>query len=494
MTGTAVSLPHTSELFLASRWRTPSSDKVFTVLDPHSGQQLIDLPDAAIDDAKLAIDLAVRLVQDGGWSDLASEERSEFVARWRAALADRTEDLNVNNSRETGMPIRLASGMTDLGIALIDDDLELVKTVPFVEQREILTGTVEVHREAIGLTLIIGTYNGAVTGLGMSVAPALLMGNPVILKLPPENHLVGQVIAEAAAEAGFPEGALSIFAGDADVSRYLVAHSAVDAVHFTGGTKIGAEVAAVAAQRIARVTLELGGKTAAIVADDADLDVVLPTLVGGAVGNQGQMCIASTRILVSRSRHDVLVEKLVEAFGKLTVGDPLDPATEYGPLAAERVRDRTRAFIGRAVTDGATIAYGGDVPHGLSDGYYLLPTLLTGVDNSMEVAQEEVFGPVFCVIPYDDIDDAVRIANDSKYGLYGTIFTTDSDLAHDVARRVRVGQFGIDGTFPSLAAPYGGMKESGYGRVGGIEGMLELSNIKVILPGAPTSETSEVAV
>lgn len=483
----AISLPHTSELFIAGQWRKPSSDKVFTVFDPHTGQELIDLPDVAIADAELTVDLAVKLIQDGGWSDLAPAARSEYVVRWREALVARARDLSMYNSRETGMPITLAGGMTDAGIALIDDALELVKTLPFVEHRVLSDGPVEVHREAIGVTLVIGTYNGAVSGLGMSVAPALLMGNPVILKLPPENHLVGQIIADAAADAGFPEGALSIFAGDADVSRYLVAHSGVDAVNFTGGNKIGSEVAAVAAERFARVTLELGGKTAAIVADDADFDAVLAPLVSSAVSNQGQMCIASTRILVSRSRHDALVAKLVEAFGNLAVGDPLDPATEYGPLAAERVRDRALSFIGRAVDAGATIAYGGVIPAALSEGYYLLPTLLTGVDNSMEVAQEEIFGPVFSVIAYDDIDDAVRIANDSKYGLYGTIFTSDSDLAHSVAQRVRVGQFGINGTFPKLAAPYGGMKQSGYGRVGGIEGMLELSNIKVILPGASTA-------
>jgi acyl-CoA reductase-like NAD-dependent aldehyde dehydrogenase len=321
----------------------------------------------------------------------------------------------------------------------------------------------------------------------MSVVPALLMGNPTILKLPLENRLVGQVMADAAASVGLPDGVLSIFASDAKVSQELVANDKVASVCFTGGTKIGAEVAASAAQRIARVALELGGKTAAIIADDADIDEILPALLSGTTANQGQMCVASSRILVSRARHDEVVSRLVSAFEGLTIGDPLDPATDYGPVAAERVRERARGFIERAVADGATLATGGTVPEGLSKGYYLTPALLTGVDNSMEIAQEEVFGPVFSVIAYEDIDDAIRIANDSKFGLYGTIYTNDDDLALEVAARVRVGQFAFNGAFPVLAAPYGGMKQSGYGRVGGVEGLLEHTNVKVIVLPSPAA-------
>ncbi|WP_406724460.1 aldehyde dehydrogenase family protein [Streptomyces sp. GD-15H] len=475
---------NTSELFIGSQWRQPASSSTVEVMSPHSGKLIARLPEATIADAQLAVDAAAGVWDEGGWADLAPSNRAEFAQRWLDALRAKFEALSAANAGQTGMPLTLAEAMTDSGLVLVEDALALATTIEFVEHRETATGAVEIHREAIGPTLVIGTYNGPVSGLGMSVVPALLMGNPVILKLPPENYLVGAVIAAAAHEAGFPEGVLSIFAADADVSKYLVAHERLSAVHFTGGTKIGAEVASVAASRIARVTLELGGKTAAIVADDVDLDEVLPVLVGGAVSNQGQMCIASSRILVSSERHDELVARLVESFKALKIGDPLDPKTEYGPLAAERVRDRSLAFIERAIAEGATLEYGGDVPEGLTEGIYLRPALLTGVKNSMEIAQEEVFGPVYSVIRYDDIEDAIRIANDSKYGLYGTIFTNDPQVASLVSSKVRVGQFSIGGRFPSLAAPYGGMKQSGYGRVGGLEGMLEMSNIKVILPAA----------
>ncbi|MFI5426582.1 aldehyde dehydrogenase family protein [Aeromicrobium sp. UC242_57] len=470
------------ELFIGSRWQKPATDATFEVTSPHSGESIALLPEAAIADAQVAVDAAARVWDEGGWADLAPSVRAEFAQRWLDALRAKFDELSTANAGQTGMPLTLAEAMTDSGIVLVEDALALASTIEFVEHRDTATGAVELHREAIGPTLVIGTYNGPVSGLGMSVVPALIMGNPVILEPPPENYLIGAVIAATAAEVGFPEGVLSIFAADAEVSKFLVAHERVSAVHFTGGTKIGAEVAAVAASRIARVTLELGGKTAAIVANDADFDEVLPILVGGAVANQGQMCIASSRILVSNERHDELVARLVESFEALEIGDPLDPKTQFGPLAAERVRERSLGFIERAVAAGATLEYGGDVPEGLTDGYYLRPALLTNVKNSMEIAQEEVFGPVYSVIRYDDIDDAVSIANDSKYGLYGTIFTKDADVAHQVSSKVRVGQFSIGGRFPSLAAPYGGMKQSGYGRVGGVEGMLEMSNIKVVLP------------
>jgi len=304
-----------------------------------------------------------------------------------------------------------------------------------------------------------------------------------VIKLPPENRLLGHFLADALHAAGFPDGVVSVLTADTEVSKQLVAHPDVAMVHFTGGTEIGSEVAAVCATRIARVTLELGGKAAAIVADDADLDEVVPILMGGMVTFQGQLCVALTRILVSNDRHDELVSKLVTAIEQVRIGDPADPATEFGPLPSQRIRDRAEGYIARAIAEGATVATGGKRPPGFESGCFLEPTLLTDVDNSMEVAQNEIFGPVYTVIRYDDIDDAVRIANDSKYGLLSAIYTNDDALARSVAERLRVGVSVINGNFPCLTAPYGGVKQSGYGRVSGPEGMLELTNIKqIVLP------------
>lgn len=477
----ALNLPHDREIFIGGRWRTPHDDKYVPVISPATEEVVCMLPDVSIADAEQAVRLSRAAFDQGNWALLSVEERCGYVDRWRAELHERLDRIAELWTIEDGIPISLSRPMCEQALVLIDDAATLAKHVSLSEKRQTVAGEVEVRREPVGPALAILTYNGAILELGMSVVPGLLMGNPIIVKLPPENRIVGQMLADAAADAGFPEGVLSVLTADAETSKFLVAHPDIDAVHFTGGTEIGADVAATCAKRIARVTLELGGKSAAIVADDADFDEIVPVLVNGAAANQGQMCIALGRILVSRRRHDELVDKLARALQALRIGDPSDPATEFGPLVSARVRDRAEGFIERALSAGAKIATGGTRPNGLDRGFFLEPTLLVGVDNTMEVAQQEVFGPVFCVIPYDDTDDAVRIANDSAFGLYGTVFTKDTELANELASRIRVGQFSFNGAFPCLLAPYGGMKQSGYGRVGGVEGLLELTNIKTII-------------
>jgi acyl-CoA reductase-like NAD-dependent aldehyde dehydrogenase len=481
MASRTVTLPHDREIFIGGRWRSPREEKLVRVVSPATEKVVCELPDVSIADAELSVQFACAAFEQGNWPLLGVEERCGYVERWRAALHGRLDRIAELWTIEDGIPISLSRPMAEQVLVLIDDAIALAKQVPLTETRRTVAGEVEVRREPVGPALALLTFNGAILELGMSVVPGLLMGNPMIVKLPPENRLVGQLVADAAAEAGFPEGVLSVLAADAETSRFLVGHPDVDAVHFTGGTEIGADVAASCAQRIARVTLELGGKSAAIVADDADFDEIVPTLVNGAAANQGQMCIALGRTLVSRRRHDELVDKLVVGFRALRIGDRLDPATDFGPLVSARARDRAAGFIDRALAAGAKIATGGGRPSGQDRGHFLEPTLLVGVHNAMEVAQNEVFGPVFCVIPFDDIDDAVKIANDSAFGLYGTVFTKDEALANDLASRIRVGQFSFNGAFPCLVAPYGGMKQSGYGRVGAIEGLLELTNLKTIV-------------
>jgi acyl-CoA reductase-like NAD-dependent aldehyde dehydrogenase len=258
----------------------------------------------------------------------------------------------------------------------------------------------------------------------------------MIVKLPIENRLLGYVFGAGAEEAGFPPGVFSLIAGDADVSRYLVRHPDIAAVHFTGGTDVGKPIMKVCADRVAKVILELGGKSAAIIASGADLGMAIPHLVESVSTYSGQICIAMTRIIVDRRIHDHVVEGLVEGFRGLKIGDPRDPDTTWGPLAAGRFRERAEGYIERAVKAGAVVAYGGSRPAGF-DGYFLEPTLLTSVSNDMEVAQNEIFGPVFVVIPFDTIDEAIAIANDSKYGLAGSIFTRDGRTAQRVTAQCR---------------------------------------------------------
>lgn len=471
-------IPHETELFVASRWVMPATSQQAEVVSPADGRVVGTLPLPAIEDAKRAVAGASSAFDS--WNTRSLDERHEHVSRFCTALDKRLDEINRLWSLEAGMPIRNCEDLTSAASELWARALDESKTAAWVETRDTSMGRIEVRREGIGPTVAVVAFNGPHMQFALAVIPGLLAGNTIVIKLPPENRMLGYVFADAADEAGFPEGVVSILAANADVSQYLVEHPAVAAVHFTGGTEVGSAVMRSCADRVAHVTLELGGKSAAIVAADADLDEAIPALVDSMALYSGQICVAMTRILVAREIHDEVVGRLVEGLRGLKIGDPLSHDTTWGPLAGERFRDRAEGYVQRAVADGATIAYGGGRPAGFDEGFYLEPTLLTNVSNEMEVAQNEIFGPVFCVIPFDDLDEAVAIANDSKYGLSGSIFTTDEEQALRVARRIRSGVFIINATFPCLAAPFGGLKQSGFGREGGPEGLFELTAVRAI--------------
>ena len=475
-----------SQILLGGRWVTPSSDAVVKVYSPVTQDEIGEFPDTTKEDAERAVQAARIAFDEGGWSGLSVEQRGQYVERYLQAFeryADQIADAWV---AEVAITRTVAGAFNGVASLLGKEALDVARSVVLAERRSTIIGEVELRREPLGVVLAIQTYNGPTVEFAFTVLPALLMGNTVVVKLPPENGLTGQVLAQAVYEAGFPEGVLTVLPAGLEVSKFLVEHPSVDMVHFTGGTEVGAEIAATCAKRIARVILELGGKSAAIVADDANLADILPTLVGGMIPIQGQVCVALTRILVSRERHDELVGLLRGALGALKIGDPADPEVDFGPLPNKRVWDRAMGYIERAVADGAVIAHGGRRPEGLDRGWFMEPTLLINVDNSMEVAQNEIFGPVFVVIPFDDLDDAIAIANDSRFGLAGAVFTPDDPTAWRVASKLRVGAVAINGNFPCLAAPFGGVKQSGFGRVAGPEGMLEFTEIKQIVlpPGA----------
>ncbi|WP_240437745.1 aldehyde dehydrogenase [Sciscionella marina] len=470
---------HNNKLFLGGRWALPVTDNMVEVVSPATGEIIHRLPEVTVDDARKAVDSASAAFND--WSGATSETRIDVVDRFFAAFQKRLHSIQRIWAVETGMPVQLGEAFNTNTALIWEDIIKIARSVSFTETRDTPCGRVIIRHEGIGPTAAIMTYNGPQIELAMAVIPGLIAGNTFVVKLPPENQMLSYLLAEAAEEAGFPEGVISIFAAGTEVSKFLVSHPNIDAVHFTGGTEVGTEVIKSCAGRMARTTLELGGKSAAIVADDVDLETIIPQLIGGMTTFCGQICVAMTRILLPRSRHDEIVERLVEGFRSIIVGDPLDSKTQYGPLATERVRDRAEKYIEEAVTAGAQVAFGGKRPERFDRGWYLEPTLLTNIDNAMEVAQNEIFGPVFSVISYDDIDDAIRIANDSKYGLCGSVFTKDMSLAHKVAEQVRSGTFVINATFPCLTAPFGGMKYSGYGRESSRESLFELTDTKSIL-------------
>jgi len=305
----------------------------------------------------------------------------------------------------------------------------------------------------------------------LKLAPALASGCTIVIKPAPETPLDAYILAEACLEAGIPEGVVSIVAAGREVGEYLVRHPGVDKVSFTGSTAAGRRIGSICGEQLRRVTLELGGKSACIVMEDADLDMAIPGLMGGAIMNNGQACVGQTRILAPRSRYQEVSERLAAAVGAMRVGDPMDPSTECGPLVSKRQRDRVEGYIKIGRDEGARVAVGGGRPASQGKGWYVEPTLFTDVNNSMRVAREEIFGPVLVLIPFEDEKDAVAIANDSEYGLAGSVWTANVDRGLDVARRVRTGVYTVNGFMMEFGSPFGGFKASGVGRELGPEGL-----------------------
>jgi acyl-CoA reductase-like NAD-dependent aldehyde dehydrogenase len=341
-----------------------------------------------------------------------------------------------------------------------------------------------VRREPAGVVAAIIPWNAPQQSALVKLVPALLAGNTVILKPSPETALDGIRLGELFVQAGLPEGVLSVLPADREVSQYLVGHTGVDKIAFTGSTVAGRAIASLATGQLKRVSLELGGKSAAIVLADADLDVVREGIRYGSFGNNGEACVALTRVLAPRSRYEEVVTVLGDLAASLKVGDPADPETFIGPMVREGQRDRVESYIQSGIDAGARVVTGGPgAPEGLETGYYVRPTVFADVDNSMRIAQEEIFGPVIVVIPYEDEADAIRIANDSPYGLNGAVFTADREHGVDIARAIRTGGFSVNGAPRHWEAPFGGYKNSGFGREYGRHGLDEYVELKSIGTG-----------
>ena len=302
-----------------------------------------------------------------------------------------------------------------------------------------------------------------------------------MLKPAPETPLDAYLLAEVVKEAGLPAGVLNIVQAGREVGEHIVTHPDVDKISFTGSTVAGKKIAALCGAQLKRCTLELGGKSAAIILDDADLAATIAGLMPNALMNNGEACVAQTRILASRERYAEVVDALAAAVAGSKVGEPLDPETAVGPLFASRQRDRVEGYIAKGKEEGARLVTGGGRPAGFDKGWYVEPTLFADVTNDMTIAQEEIFGPVLVAIPYDDVDDAVAIANDSDYGLSGSVWTSDAQSGVDVARRVRTGTYGVNGMGMDFSSPFGGFKQSGVGRELGPEGLEAFLESKTIV-------------
>jgi acyl-CoA reductase-like NAD-dependent aldehyde dehydrogenase len=411
-----------------------------------------------------------------------------------AQLTRRLEDFGQVWPRESGVVHAVGAPMLVGVPQTFEFYAGLAAEFPFEERRPTAPSPMPggdfglLVREPVGVVGAIVAWNVSAMLITAKVAPALLAGCTVVVKASPEAPGEAYLMAEAAEAAGLPAGVFNVVVADRDVSELLVRDSRVDKIAFTGSTAAGRRIGAICGERIARCTLELGGKSAAVILDDADIGMAAAMLAGAGTFLSGQACLALTRIVVTRSRHDQMVEALAAAYGAVTVGDPFDPAVQMGPLAVSRQRDRVEGYIAKGLEQGARLATGGGRPKGLDRGWFIEPTVFANVDNSSVIAQEEIFGPVLSVIPAEDERDAVRIANDSVYGLNASVFTNDLDRAREVAGQLRSGTVGHNALRSDPSIAFGGFKQSGIGREGGTEGLLNYLETKVVLlDGQPPS-------
>ena len=466
-------LMYRREFFIGGAWAGPAGRDRFGVVSPSTEEVVGEVPLATTADIDRAVGAARAAFDDGPWPRMAPGDRADVLARAATILRKREAEIAGVTVDEMGCAISQAPrAQTGMVAALFDYYAELIRTFAF--ERQVVAGDRAglVTNEPVGVVAAIIPWNAPVTLASWKTAPSLAAGCTVVIKPPPEAPLSTFILAEALAEAGVPDGVVNVVPAGREVGEHLVTHPGTDKVAFTGSTAAGKRIMSLCGEQVKRVSLELGGKSAAVILDDADVAGLMPALVGGAMHLSGQVCGAHTRVLVPRSRYAEAVEVAAAAGSAVPVGDPHDPSTVVGPLVAERQRDRVEGYIALALAAGARAAAGGVRPAHLDKGWYVAPTILADVDNSMRVAREEIFGPVLCLIPYDDEDDAVRIANDSPYGLAGGVWTGDPARGLRVARRMRTGSIAINGTYPPFPlVPFGGFKESGLGRELGPEGL-----------------------
>ena len=475
-------------LYIAGAFAPATSGGVIDVISPHTEEVIATVAAAGPADIDWAVESARQAFDKGPWPRLPVQERIEVLQRLAALYAEHLEEMAQVITTEMGSPIsfsRMVQAPMPLG--MLSYYLETGATFPFQETRPGMLSDVIVRRQPVGVVAAITPWNVPQAVTMPKLAPALVAGCTVVHKPAPESPLDALLLARLAHEAGLPPGVLNVVPAGREVGEHLVKHSGVDKVSFTGSTMAGRRIAALCGDRLARCSLELGGKSAAIILDDADLASTIEGLRFASLLNSGQACVAQTRILAPRERHDEFVDALVELVGSLRVGDPDDPATEVGPLVAERQRHRVEDYVRLGEEEGAKIAVGGGRPAGLDRGWYVEPTVFVGVDNAMRISREEIFGPVLTVTPYDDEAEAIAIANDSEYGLAGSVWTADVDHGVEVATKVDTGTFGVNRYTMEFGAPFGGFKASGLGREMGPEGLgtyLETKSIAIPKPAA----------
>ena len=478
------------KLFIGGKWVEPSTTDVIEVHSPATGELVGKVPLAAEADVNAACAAARKAFDEGPWPQMSPQERGAVLAAAVKIMEERADELKFLLGAETGQPPTIVD-MMQYGAAMsaFVHYAGAADKFTWRDFRDGVYGQTMVVREPIGVVGAVTAWNVPFFLAANKLGPALLAGCTIVLKPAAETPLTTNLMADVFAEAGLPEGVLSVVPGGVETGRALTDNPALDKFTFTGSSAVGKEIGKIAAEKLKPCTLELGGKSAAIILEDADLDSTLPMLIFSGLMNSGQACVGQTRILAPRSRYDEVVEKLSAAVAAMPIGLPDNPGAMIGPLISEKQRERVEGYIKKGLDEGARLVTGSGRPEGLDTGWFVQPTVFADVDNSMTIAQEEIFGPVLVVIPFDDEADAVRIANDSVYGLAGSVYTTDYGKAVEIAKQIRTGTYGINMYAFDAGAPFGGYKNSGIGRECGPEGISGYCESKsVLLPFGYTPE------
>ena len=478
-----ITLAHPGQLFIGGRWTDPHQPAWIEVVSPHTEQVAFRVAAAGEPDMDDAVAAARRAFDDGPWPRLTPQERVQQLRRFQSVLEQRRPEIVRAWTEQVGSLASQSPFVIGAGFDTLDYYLGLADSYPFVEPRPPADGQGEafIVREPVGVVVAVVPWNNPFGIMISKIAPALVAGCCVIMKPAPETPVDAHIIAEAAEAAGLPPGVLNLVPAHRDAADYLVRNPGVDKVSLTGSTVAGRRVASVCGERLARYTLELGGKSPAVIFDDCDMGEVARTLTRTITMSAGQVCATLSRAIVSRRREPELVEAVAAEMQAIRVGDPFDPATELGPLAMERQRVRVEDYIACGLREDARLVTGGGRPSHLDRGYYVEPTLFTGVQPDMRIAREEIFGPVLSVQAYDTEEEAIRIANASDFGLYASVFTQDRERGWRAARALRAGTICQNGFRFDPWLPFGGFKQSGVGREGGEQALDAYVELKSVL-------------
>lgn len=470
-------------LFIGGKWTAPSTDQVIEVRSPATGEYVGKVPLATKADVDAAVAAARAAFDSGPWPSTPPAERAAVIAAAITLMEERKELFTSRLAAETGQPpmgVETMHWLSSIG-ALNFFAGPAVDEVSWEEVRTGAYGQTLVRREPLGVVGAIVAWNVPLFLAVNKLGPALLAGCTVVLKPAAETPLSANLLAQAFADAGLPAGVLSVVPGGVETGQALTSNADVDVFSFTGSSAVGKEIGKRAAELLKPCTLELGGKSAAIVLEDVDLASAVPMLVFSGIMNTGQACVAQTRILAPRSRYEEIVEAIKNFVTAMPVGVPSDPAAQVGSLISEKQRERVEGYIKKGIEEGARLVCGGGRPEGLDGGFFVEPTVFADVDNSMTIAQEEIFGPVLSIIAYDTEDDAIKIANDSVYGLAGSVWTSDVPRGIEISKKIRTGTYAINWYAFDPCCPFGGYKNSGIGRENGKEGVEHFTQQKSVL-------------